>query len=143
MRIAGDSAAVLWGSRPWARGALAILAFGLLTAAPARAQDATFDFAVSKIGETSVLWRVDRLSGEVGMCRFEQANGEEVGALKCANRGPGAGVQEEPGPYGLKAGQFEDESAMFRVNPRTGSASLCYDIKKKDGCQVVCTEPNR
>ena len=114
-----------------------------LAAQPALAQQNDFDFKVARLKDTSVLWRVDRLSGEIGMCRFEQAKRDEVGALNCTARGPGAGIQEEPGPYGLKAGQFDDESAMFRVNLRTGSASLCYDIKHKDGRRVVCTEPNR
>ena len=128
---------------PAALWSLGVATLATLAPAPLSAQEGTFDFAVSMIDETSVIWRVDRLSGEVGMCRFEQAKRAQVGALKCANRGTGAGVQQEPGPYGIKAGRFEDESAMFRVNLRTGSASLCYDVKHKDGRQVVCTEPNR
>ena len=123
-------------------GAAGVALFGAF-GAPAGAQDAAFDFAVTTIDETSVIWRVDRLSGEIGMCRFEQAKRAQIGALNCAKRGAGTGVQQEPGPYGLKAGRFEDETAMFRINLRTGSASLCYDKKQKNGREVVCTEPNK
>ena len=118
-------------------------ALAVLIAAPADAQEAAFDFAVTMDDETSVIWRVDRLSGEVGMCRYEQVKRAQIGALKCAGRGAGTGVQQEPGPDGLKAGPFDDESGMFRVNLRTGSASLCYDVKQKNGREVVCTEPSR
>jgi len=117
--------------------------FAGLAVQPALAQENTFDFEVMRLKDTSVIWRVDRLSGEIGMCRFEQAKRDAVGALACANRGVGAGIQQETGPYGLKVARFEDENGMFRVNLRTGSASLCYDIKQKDGRQVVCTEQNR
>ena len=118
-------------------------ALAVLITVPAEAQEAAYDFAVTMVDETSVIWRVDRLSGEVGMCRYEQVKRAQIGALKCAGRGAGTGVQQEPGPYGLKAGQFDDESGMFRVNLRTGSASLCYDVKQKNGREVVCTEPSR
>jgi hypothetical protein len=117
--------------------------FAGLGAGPVLSQESTFEFEVMRLKDTSVIWRVDRLSGEIGMCRFEQGKRDAVGALVCANRGAGAGIQDETGPYSLKAGRFDDENGMFRINLRTGSASLCYDIKRKDDHRVVCTEHNR
>ena len=117
--------------------------FGCWALAPALAQNSTFEFKVATTKGANALWRVDRLSGEVGMCYFEQARRKRIGALKCTTRGPGAGVQNEPVPFGLCPAVFDDESAVYRINLRIGSASLCYDIKRKDGHQVICTESNR
>ncbi len=109
------------------------LAALLLTAGPALAADYVFVAAPQK--DLNRIYRVDRLTGEVGACQYGVKE-DNTGVTLCFPAGEGAGKQE-PGDYTLIASSHERESSVFRVEQRTGMMSVCYVWKD----QVICTPP--
>lgn len=109
----------------------------------AHAETVQFKFLAPSDTEEDRLWRVDTLSGEVGMCTFEKSRRSASGVMVCLKRGAGASIQKQPGPYKLVPSNREDAKGVFRVNQRTGTMSLCYDVDDRKGHRIVCTEPNR
>ena len=107
-------------------GTYLIVGLGLLAVAPPTdAQTIQYEFLTPADTEEDRLWRVDTLSGEVGMCTFEKDRKRPRGFMKCLKAGAGASVQDQPGPYGLVRSNREDATSVFRVNRRTGTMSLC------------------
>lgn len=111
--------------------------FGLALSAggPAIAGDYLFIAAPQK--DLNRIYRVDQVTGEVGACQYG-VNPDNTGVTLCFTPGDGAGKQE-PGEYALIPSNHEKESAVFRVDRRTGSMSICYVWKE----QVICTPSNR
>jgi hypothetical protein len=117
------------------RPASCALALAALVATPAVA--AEYDFVAAPQRDLNRVYRVDRLTGEVGACQYGVKD-DNTGVTLCFPAGDGAGKQD-PGDYTLVASNHEKESAVFRVDRRTGSMSVCYVWKT----QVICTPPNR
>ncbi len=81
------------------------------------------------------VYRLDRVTGEMGACQYGVKE-DGTGVTLCFPAGNGAGKQE-PGDYILVASNHQKESAVFRIDQRTGSMSVCYVWKE----QVICTPP--
>jgi hypothetical protein len=84
------------------------------------------------------IYRVDRLTGEVGACQYGLKD-NTVGVTLCYPPGDGAGAQS-PGDYQLVSSSHQQEAGIFRVNRRTGEMSICYVLNDE---KVVCTPPAR
>ena len=111
------------------RMALAVLASAYAAAAAA----ASFEYVPAPQTDLNRLYRVDRVTGEVGSCQYGLQEGG-VGVTLCFGPGEGAGAQPA-GEYGLISSRHEREGGVFRVNYRTGEMSVCYVFDEK----VVCT----
>ena len=92
-----------------------------------------YEFASSPNIELNVMFRVDKVTGEVIACQFGLRD-QGVGFTLCFSAGEGAGAQPA-GDYGLAATHHQKEGGIFRVNYRTGDMSICY----LSGVKVVCT----
>lgn len=117
------------------RSALAAVALGLLGAAPALATN--FEFLAAPEIELNRVYRLDRLTGEIGACQYGDKEGT-VGVTLCYQPGEGARAQT-PSSYALIASRHEREGGVFRVDTRTGLMSICYVLK----AEVVCTPAAR
>jgi hypothetical protein len=98
---------------------------------------AEYDFVAAPQKDLNRIYRVDRITGEVGACQYGLKE-DNTGVTLCFPAGDGAGKQD-PGDYKLFASNHEKESAVFRVDQRTGRMSVCYVWKQ----QVICTPPER
>lgn len=104
-------------------------------AGPALAEP--FDFVPSPQTDLNRIYRIDRVTGEIGACQYGlQEN--SIGVTLCFPSGEGAGRQE-PSTYGLVASRHEREGGVFRVDYRSGAMSICYVFEEK----VVCTPPEK
>ena len=123
--------------------------------APAMAEGPQYEFLAAPQINISLVYRVDKLTGDVIACKFALNPGKtEVGpgaygVTTCYRSGDGA-TKQEPGDYGLIATRHEQEGGVFRVNYRTGALSICYLYfqREKQGDRetivdqyVVCTPP--
>jgi hypothetical protein len=105
------------------------------SACPALAE--TFNFVPSPQTDLNRIYRIDRVTGEIGACQYGlQEN--SIGVTLCFPAGEGAGRQE-PSSYGLVASRHEREGGVFRVDYRSGAMSICYVFEEK----VVCTPPEK
>ena len=104
-----------------------------LFAVIALAGAAPFEFVPAPQTDLNRVYRIDRVTGEVGACQYGLKEGT-IGVTFCYAPGEGAGKQV-PGEYGLVASRHEREGGVFRVNFRTGEMSVCYVFNE----QVVCT----
>ena len=127
-----------------------------LTAAPALAEG-RFDFLAAPQINLSLLYRLDKYTGDVIACQYARSPGKAdiepgaFGVTQCYRGGEGASKQE-PGEYGLVASRHEQEGGVFRVDYRSGAISICYLYvqREKQGDRevvtdqyVVCTAPYR
>ena len=96
-----------------------------------------FDFSPAPQNDLNRIYRVDRVTGEVGACQYGQKDGS-YGVTVCYPAGDGAGPME-PSEYGLIASHHEHEAGVFRVDYRTGAMSICYVFED----HVVCTAPEK
>ncbi|WP_245422116.1 hypothetical protein [Alsobacter soli] len=113
---------------------LALLA---LAAGAAPAFAGQFEFLAAPQTDLNRIYRIDRVTGEVGACQYGQKEGT-FGVTLCFPAGDGAGKQE-PSEYGLVASRHEREGGVFRVDTRTGAMSVCYVYDER----VVCTPPEK
>jgi hypothetical protein len=118
--------------------AAAMLLSGMAGAARANPSSGDYVYAPSPSIEINRIYRVNRYTGEMGACQFGLQEGT-VGVTLCYAAGDGAGKQAESGEYGLIGSNHQKESAIFRVNRRTGDISICYVLNDK----VVCTPASR
>jgi hypothetical protein len=147
-----------------ARGALGsclirsgAVAAALVAQAPAQAQTASYEFLAAPQINLSLVYRLDKATGEIIACQYGHNPGRTdiepgaFGVTVCYRSGEGAGKQE-PGQYGLIATRHEQEGGVFRVDYRSGSLSICYLYfqKEKQGDRevitdqyVVCTPPTK
>jgi len=101
--------------------------------APALANN--FDFLAAPEIELNRVYRLDKLTGEIGACQYGDKDGT-IGVTLCYPPGEGAKGQP-PSVYGLVASRHEREGGVFRVDLRSGVMSICYVLKG----EVVCTPP--
>jgi hypothetical protein len=114
-----------------------ILAFGIAALAPmawaepAGAAQPQYEFLAAPQINLSLVYRLDKLSGDVVACQFAHNPGRTdvgpgaFGVTSCYRGGEGA-TKQEPGDYGLIATRHEQEGGVFRVDYRTGALSVCY-----------------
>ena len=129
------------------------LAGAALAAVPALS--AQYEFLAAPQINLSLVYRVEKLTGDIIACQFAHSAGRTdvgpgaFGVTACYRSGEGASGQE-PGEYGLVASRHEQEGGVFRVNYRTGAVSVCYLYfqREKQGDHeaitdqyVVCTPP--
>jgi hypothetical protein len=115
----------------WAKisafGCAAIAACGLAPCAEA----GQFEFLAAPQINLSLVYRLDKLSGDVIACQFAHNPGRSdvgpgaFGVTTCYRGGDGA-TKQEPSEYGLIATRHEQEGGIFRVDYRTGALSICY-----------------
>jgi hypothetical protein len=121
------------------------------------AQASPYEFLAAPQINLSLVYRLDKLTGEIIACQYGHNPGKNdiepgaFGVTVCYRSGEGAGKQE-PGEYGLIATRHEQEGGVFRVDYRSGSLSICYLYfqKEKQGERevitdqyVVCTTPSK
>jgi hypothetical protein len=131
-----------------------VLALALVSASAAFAED-RYAFLTAPQINLSLLYRLDKLTGDVIACQFAKTPGKaEVGpgaygVTACYRGGEGA-TNQPPGDYGLIASRHEQEGGVFRVDYRSGAISICYLYfqREKQGegeriadQYVVCTTP--
>jgi hypothetical protein len=125
-------------SRFASRGRLRVLlglpavAGGLFLTIPVFAAG-SYDFVAAPATDLNRVYRVDRLTGEMGACQYGLQEGT-IGVTICYPAGEGGGAQP-PGEYTILASHHDRESGVFRLNLRTGEMSNCYVLDAK----VVCT----
>lgn len=102
----------------------------------ASALAASFEFLPAPEITLNRVYRVDRVTGEVGACQYGLKEGSKVGVTICYQPGEGAGPQG-PGEFSLINTRHEKEGGIFRINVRDGTMSICYVLED----QVVCTPP--
>jgi len=130
-------------------GLAAVAALSLATSAEA----AQYEFLAAPQINLSLVYRVDKLTGDVIACQFAHNPGRTdvgpgaFGVTNCYRSGDGA-TKQDPGDYGLVATRHEQEGGVFRVDYRTGALSICYLYfqREKEGDHeaiadqyVVCT----
>jgi hypothetical protein len=99
--------------------------------APAGASQPNYEFLAAPQINLSLVYRLDKLTGDVVACQFAHNPGRaEVGPgafgiTSCYRGGEGA-TKQEPSDYGLIATRHEQEGGVFRVDYRTGALSICY-----------------
>lgn len=96
---------------------------------------ANFDFLAAPEIELNRVYRLDKVTGEIGACQYGDKEGT-IGVTLCYPPGEGARNQP-PSSYALVASRHEREGGVFRVDLRSGMMSICYVLK----LEVVCTPP--
>ena len=90
-------------------------------------QAGQYEFLPAPQINLSLVYRLDKLSGDVIACQFAHSPGRTdvgpgaFGVTSCYRSGDGA-TKQEPGDYGLVATRHEQEGGVFRVDYRTGAA---------------------
>jgi hypothetical protein len=123
-----------FGSRGTFRvlSSLPVVSVGLCLATASFAAG-SYDFVAAPATDLNRVYRVDRLTGEMGACQYGLQEGT-IGVTICYPAGEGGGPQA-PGEYTILASRHDRESGVFRLNLRTGEMSNCYVLEEK----VVCT----
>jgi hypothetical protein len=129
-----------------------LAAIAALSLAPG-AEAAQYEFLAAPQINLSLVYRVDKVTGDVIACQFAHNPGRSdvgpgaFGVTNCYRGGDGA-TRQDPGDYGLIATRHEQEGGVFRVDYRTGALSICYLYfqREKEGDHeaiadqyVVCT----
>ncbi|CAN1511856.1 hypothetical protein MCEMSEM23_00810 [Rhabdaerophilaceae bacterium] len=114
---------------------LFMTSFGFVASAVAE----SYHFAPAPQQDLNRIFRVDRVTGEMGACAFAIKDETSVGITLCYPAGEGAKAGE-PGDYMLVPSSHRQEAGIFRVNRRTGEISICY---VRGDQEVVCTAPAR
>ncbi|MGQ4272513.1 hypothetical protein [Terrihabitans sp. B22-R8] len=109
-----------------------------LAIVPSLAQAQEYRFKPPAQTDLNRLYKVNRLTGEMGACQYALSEGS-VGVTLCYSAGEGGGPQPIPGDYDLLPSNHAGEGGIFRVNTRTGDISVCYVLAER----VVCTPQAR
>jgi hypothetical protein len=99
----------------------------------------------------SLLYRLDKLTGDVIACQFAHNPGKTdvapgaYGVTTCYRGGEGA-TNQSPGDYALLASRNQQEGGVFRIDRSSGAISVCYLYFQRQGDRetdkyVVCTPP--
>jgi hypothetical protein len=102
-----------------------------LLGAPADAAQPNYEFLAAPQINLSLVYRLDKLTGDVIACQFAHSPGRTdvgpgaFGVTSCYRGGDGA-TKQGPSDYGLIATRHEQEGGVFRVDYRTGALSVCY-----------------
>ena len=95
------------------------------------AEAGQYEFLAAPQINLSLVYRLDKLTGDVIACQFAHNPGRTdvgpgaFGVTNCYRSGDGA-TRQEPSDYGLVATRHEQEGGVFRVDYRTGALSICY-----------------
>jgi hypothetical protein len=131
------------------------LALGIWAAAASASAGERYEFLPAPQINLSLLYRLDKLTGDVIACQFAHNPGRSdvapgaYGVTACYRGGEGA-TNQPPGDYGLVASRHEQEGGVFRVDRRSGAISICYlyfqrqrqgDRETVTDQYVVCTTP--
>ncbi len=126
-----------------------------LAATGAAAADSRWEFLAAPQINLSLVYRLDKLTGDVIACQYAHSPGKSdvepgaYGVTSCYRGGDGA-TKQDPGDYGLIATRHEQEGGVFRVDYRTGALSICYLYFQREKQSerevvvdqyVVCTAP--
>jgi hypothetical protein len=98
---------------------------------------APFEFLPAPQNDLNRIYRVDKITGEMGACQYGQKDGS-YGVTVCYSAGEGAGPTAAS-EFGLVASHHEHEAGVFRVDYRSGAMSICYVFED----HVVCTLPEK
>jgi hypothetical protein len=115
----------------WAKTSVFGLAAIAVSAFAANAQAGQYEFLAAPQINLSLVYRLDKLTGDVIACQFAHNPGRTdvgpgaFGVTTCYRSGDGA-TKQESGDYGLVATRHEQEGGVFRVDYRTGALSICY-----------------
>jgi hypothetical protein len=138
-------------AKTWFFGAAAIAASASASVAAA----GQYEFLAAPQINLSLVYRLDKLTGDVIACQFAHNPGRTdvgpgaFGVTSCYRSGDGA-TKQDPSDYGLIATRHEQEGGVFRVDYRTGALSICYlyfQLEKQGDHEaiadqyVVCTPP--
>jgi hypothetical protein len=113
---------------------------------PAAAFADQYQFLSSPEKDLNRIFRVDKVTGEVGACQYTLSPGKSdvapgaIGLTLCFPAGEGAGPQD-PSEYALIASHHEQEGGVWRLDVRKGTMSICYVLTQDDYNKVVCTPP--
>jgi hypothetical protein len=110
-----------------------------------------YEFVPAPQINLSLLYRLDKLTGDVIACQFAHNPGKtEVapgafGVTSCYRSGEGA-TNQPPGDYALVASRNQQEGGVFRIDRSSGAISVCYLYFQRQGEHetdkyVVCTAP--
>jgi hypothetical protein len=108
-----------------------VLALALVAAGSGAAAGDRYAFLSTPQINFSLLYRLDRLTGDVIACQFGHNPGRTdvgpggYGVTACFRGGDGA-VNQPPGDYDLTASRNEQEGGVFRADHRSGAISICY-----------------
>jgi len=105
----------------------------------------------------SLLYRLDRLTGDVIACQFGHNPGRnDVGpgayGVTACYRGADGAINQPPGDYDLTSSRNEQEGGVYRIDRRSGAISVCYLYFQRDkqgeaerilDQYVVCTAPSK
>jgi hypothetical protein len=128
------------------KGAIGLGAL-LAATAPSLAAE-RYEFLAAPQINLSLLYRLDKLSGEVIACQFAHNPGKSdvgpgaYGVTACYRAGEGA-TGQPAGDYGLVASRHEQEGGVFRVDYRSGAISVCYlyfQREKQGGAEVIADQ---
>ena len=119
-----------------------LLTCALFAVSGAAASAGTFEFLAAPQITLNRVYRLDKVTGEVGACQYglRKNNEKSIGETICYPAGQGAGPQGI-GEFALVSSRHEQEAGVFRVNQRDGSISICYVLVDEDKKleTVVCT----
>ena len=113
------------------RRVVSMVAAFMAAGAGTAAASPQYEFLAAPQINLSLVYRLDKLTGEVIACQYAHNPGKtdiEPGAFgitNCYRSGDGA-MKQEPSEYGLIATRHEQEGGVFRVDYRTGGLSICY-----------------
>jgi hypothetical protein len=96
---------------------------------------ANYEFLAAPETHLNRVYRLDRVSGEIGACQYGLKEAS-IGVTLCYPPGEGAGPQT-PSEYSLISSRHEREGGIFRIDMHTGNMSICYVLNEA----VVCTPP--
>jgi hypothetical protein len=113
------------------------LALALALAPLGGARAATYEFLAAPQTDLNRVFRLDKVTGEVGACQYGLKDGSLFGVTLCYPAGEGAKAGPA-GEYALIASRHTGEAGVFRVDVRTGFMSICFVLNE---ASVVCTTP--
>ncbi len=127
------------------------LALAMAAISASAAAGERYDFLPAPQVNLSLLYRLDRLTGDVIACQFAHNPSKTdvgpgaFGVTACARGGEGA-TNQRPGDYALMASRNEQEGGVYRIDRRSGAISICYLYFQRQGDReidryVVCTSP--
>ncbi len=127
------------------------LALAMAAISASAAAGERYDFLPAPQVNLSLLYRLDRLTGDVIACQFAHNPSKTdvgpgaFGVTACARGGEGA-TNQPPGDYALMASRNEQEGGVYRIDRRSGAISICYLYFQRQGDReidryVVCTSP--
>ena len=133
------------------------LVAALLAAPTLATASERFEFLPAPQINLSLVYRLDKLTGDVIACQFGHNPGRTgvgpgaYGVTACF-RGADGAINQPPGDYDLTSSRNEQEGGVYRVDRRSGAISVCYLYfqREKQGeaervldQYVVCTAPSK